>query len=87
LRHLPPCSAPPCAPPYFKNELMIFRCKALRCSGSWQLRRDEKRMNGNENDVNGQFIVFHADFIEFSCQEPLRQRGFAGIVHAFIPLL
>ena len=44
-------------------------------------------MNGNENDVNGQFIVFHADFIEFSCQEPLRQRGFAGIVHAFIPLL
>jgi hypothetical protein len=44
-------------------------------------------MNGNENGVNGQFIVFHADFIDFRCQKPLRQQGFAGIVHAFIPLL
>ncbi len=44
-------------------------------------------MNGNENGVNGQFIVFHTAFIDFRCQKLLRQQGFAGIAHAFIPLL
>jgi hypothetical protein len=29
-------------------------------------------MNGNENSVNGQFIVFHADFIDFRREKPLR---------------
>ena len=36
------------------------------------MRRDEKAMNGNENGVNGQFIVFHADFIDFRSQKLLR---------------
>lgn len=44
-------------------------------------------MNGNENGVNGQFIVFHVDFIGYRSQKPLCQLGFAGIVHAFVPLL
>ena len=29
-------------------------------------------MNGDENGVNGQFIVFHVDFIGFWSQKPLR---------------
>ena len=28
-------------------------------------------MNGNENSVNGQFIVFHADFIGYRSQKLL----------------
>ena len=28
-------------------------------------------MNGNENGVNGRFIVFHADFIDFRSQKLL----------------
>jgi hypothetical protein len=44
-------------------------------------------MNGDENGVNGRFIVFHGEFIGFWCQDPLRQLWSAGIVHAFIPLL
>jgi hypothetical protein len=28
-------------------------------------------MNGDENSVNGRFIVFHADFIDFRSQKLL----------------